>query len=137
MGLIVVDAGVLIGFLDSNDAHHEAADEVLHEAIERTDRLVLPASAYADILVGPARRGATAVTTAREMTERVPIEVLPLDAAIAEAAARLRAAHKSLKLPDALVIATADVVEADQLVTTDRGWPAATALGTSAQITVL
>jgi predicted nucleic acid-binding protein len=41
--------------------------------------------------------------------------------------AALRAAHgTSLRLPDALVVATAIVRSADRILTTDAGWPAAT-----------
>jgi predicted nucleic acid-binding protein len=123
MGLTVFDAGVIIGFLDSNDAHHGAAHRALHEARLRNDRLLLPASALAEVLVGPSRKGASAVAAVRGLVERVPIEIAPIDDEIAVAAAALRARHRSLKLPDALVIATAAHVNADRLVTTDRGWP--------------
>jgi predicted nucleic acid-binding protein len=47
MGLTVVDAGVLIGFLDANDAHHAAALLSLQAAVVRNDRIVLPASGLA------------------------------------------------------------------------------------------
>jgi hypothetical protein len=44
---------------------------------------------------------------------------------IGAAAADLRALFgPSLKLPDALVIATAHVLRADLILTTDQGWPA-------------
>jgi len=59
----------------------------------------------------------------RDLVDRVPIDIAPLDAEIAVAAAALRARHRSLKLPDALVIATAGHLDADHLVTTDRNWP--------------
>ncbi|MGE3684891.1 MAG: PIN domain-containing protein [Acidimicrobiia bacterium] len=62
------------------------------------------------------------------MVERLTIAIVPLDVEIASTAARLRAAHRSLRLPDALVIATAVDASADQLVTTDRRWPTAKAL---------
>jgi len=42
--------------------------------------------------------------------------------AIAGSAASLRARHSSLKLPDALVLATADVLGAAKVLTADRGW---------------
>src|SRR5512141_2959237 len=122
MGLTVFDAGVLIGFLDANDAHHPAANSALRDARSRNDRLVLPASAFAEILVGPSRKGAE-VAVVRSLVERVPIGIEPLGARIAEAAAALRARHPSLRLPDALVIATASHLEADHLVTNDRTWP--------------
>lgn len=50
--------------------------------------------------------------------------VEPLTVTIAEAASRLRAQHGSLRLPDALVIATAETLSADALVTADKRWRA-------------
>ncbi len=137
MGLTVLDAGVIIGFLDANDTHHAAAHAALRDTRTRHERLVIPASAFAEILVGPSRTGADAVAAVREMVDRVPIDVEPLDAAIAIAAAALRARHRSLKLPDALVIATADHLDADHLLTTDRQWPRRSTLGLRASITVI
>ena len=124
MGLTVIDAGVLIGFLDSTDAHHDAAQRALTAASGQGDTLALPASAVAECLVAPARRGDDAVRTLREFVDRFPINVVPLDDTIAEAAARLRARlGRRLRLPDALVVATAQVLEADALITTGRRWP--------------
>lgn len=137
MGLTVLDAGVMIGFLDANDAHHPAALEALRDARDRNDRLVLPASVFAEILVGPSRKGAKEVTTVRALVQRVPLEIQPLDGDIAVAAAALRARHRTLKLPDALVIATADHLHADHLVTTDRRWPTRSKLKIAASLTVL
>ena len=137
MGLTVFDAGVLIGFLDRNDAHHASAVRAMRDALSRGDRLGVPASAYAETLVGPFRSGAAAVATVRRMHDRVPIEVEPLDRDIASAAADLRARHPALKLPDALVIATASVLNADVLITTDRRWPSRKKLGLHATIAQL
>lgn len=132
----MLDAGVVIGFLDGSDAHHERAHQVLRAAIDRSSVLALPASAHTEVLVGPARRGTEAMQTVRELVERVPIRVAPLDDRTA-AAAELRANHRSLKLPDALVIASASVLDADELVTTDRGWPPPATLGLRAAVTIL
>ena len=60
---------------------------------------------------------------------RTDIDVVPLDLPTATTAAQLRADHRGLRLPDALVIATAIDAGADELVTTDRRWPSARALG--------
>lgn len=137
MGLTVLDAGVIIGFLDTNDAHHPAALEALRDARDRNDRLILPASVFAEILVGPSRKGAKAVAAVQALVQRLPLEIRELDADIAVAAAALRARHSSLKLPDALVIATADHLHADHLVTTDRRWPSRSKLKIAASLTVL
>lgn len=123
MALIHLDAGVLIGFLDADDAHHQAARTVITEALDRADRLAMAASALAECLVGPARRGDEAVDLVHDLRQRLPIEVVDLDVDIATLAARLRAEHQSLRLPGALVIASALERGADALVTTDRRWP--------------
>ncbi len=123
MALTVVDAGVIIGLLDGQDAHHVAARAALAAARDRGDDLVLPAAAYAEILVAPNRHGRGAVETVDGFLDALPIRVEPIDRATAARAAELRAAHASVRLPDALVIATALVVGADRLLTTDRRWP--------------
>ena len=50
------------------------------------------------------------------------IHIEPLTPDIAERAARLRAHHAALRLPDALVLATADALDAIAF-TCDRAWP--------------
>lgn len=128
MGLIHLDAGVIIGFLDASDPHHDTSRAALAGALQHSDRLALAASALAESLVGPARRGEPAVQAVRNLIERLPISIIPLSVEIATTAARLRAAHRTLRLPDALVIATAIEQAADHLITTDRKWPTAKAL---------
>ena len=120
---------MVIGFLDSRDAHHAASHRVVEESVRANDTLVLPASALAEVLVGPSRRGQEQVDVVHRLVEQLPLPVLPLDADGATAAARLRAARRSLRLPDALVIAAAVVLDADRVVTTDRKWPARSRLG--------
>ena len=58
----------------------------------------------------------------REFVSDLALHVEPISAAIAERAAILRASHRALKLPDALVIATADALDASYLLTADRTW---------------
>lgn len=122
MALIHLDAGVVIGLLDADDAHHLGARAVLDDALARSDRLAMAASAVSECLVAPARRGDRAVRVVHDLLERLPITVVATDSAIATAAARVRARHQVLRLPDALVIATAVEDDADSLVTTDRRW---------------
>jgi PIN domain nuclease of toxin-antitoxin system len=50
------------------------------------------------------------------------MEVVPLSPPIAEAAAMLRARHQSLRLPDALVIATGISLKAGSILTGDIRW---------------
>ncbi|MGE0880870.1 MAG: type II toxin-antitoxin system VapC family toxin [Acidimicrobiia bacterium] len=133
MALIHLDAGAIIGFLDQTDAHHAATRAALRNALHDGDRLAIAASALAESLVGPARRGTAAVQTVR-LAERFPITVVELDADIAVSAAELRAAHRALRLPDSFVIAIARHASAEILVTTDRKWPTPKALGLAGSI---
>lgn len=124
MGLTVLDAGVVIAALDASDVHHAAAVRVLREVRARGDRLVVPASAYAETLVGPGRSGLDVAATVDAFLDALPAVVEPASREIARAAAALRAAHgRGLRLPDALVLATAAVLGAQLVITTDAGWP--------------
>jgi predicted nucleic acid-binding protein len=124
MGLTIIDAGVVIAVLDSSDAHHSASVDALRTCRASGDALVVPASAYAEALVGPSRRGADAVATVDAFLDALPVVIEPATREVAREAAALRARHgRALRLPDALVLATATVVGADQILTTDAGWP--------------
>lgn len=110
---------------------------MMGDAVGRGDRLGMAASALAECLVGPARRGEDAVQRVLELVERLPIAVVAIDEEIALTAARLRASHRTLRLPDALVIASAVCRQADELVTTDRRWPTSRQLKVNTVVTLL
>jgi predicted nucleic acid-binding protein len=124
VGLTVVDAGVVIAVLDAGDAHHAAAAKALTDSRDHGDQLVIPASSYAECLVSPSRSGPAAVATVDRFIDALPARVEPATRMIAAAAAALRGAHgPAFRLPDALVLATALVLEADRVITTDSRWP--------------
>lgn len=105
MEALILDASVLIGLLDTADVHHgRSIDDV--EAADREGRqLLLPASAYSETLVAFARAGR--LDDARRAVIAMGVTVMPLTDTIAERAAELRARHERLRLPDAIVLATA------------------------------
>lgn len=117
MALVVLDASVFIAFRTRDDAHHAAAVATLER--HRDDEIVLPASAYAEALVEPARAGAAALARARRLVDEFPMRVHPITREIAERAAELR---RRLRLPDALVVATGEVLDADSVLTADARW---------------
>jgi predicted nucleic acid-binding protein len=124
VGLTVLDAGVIIGVLDATDVHHDAARDAMGAAVEQGDALVVPASAYAECLVEPARRGNKAVQMVNDFLFDLSADVEPITRQVAARAAQLRAEHGTrLRLPDALVVAIALHLKADRVLTTDRGWP--------------
>ena len=124
MALVVVDAGVLIGALDSDDRHHEEAVQALRWRTDEPREWLVPASVFAEILVGPFRHGREQVELVESFLLELPARIESATPGIAREAARLRADHGGrLKLPDALVVATALEADADALLTTDRNWP--------------
>ena len=122
MSVTVLDAGVLIGLLNPADAHCEQSRLALKSLVSRRERIVLSAVAYAEAMVGPQRMGRVAAHTADSAIGRIPkLEIADVDRAIARLAARLRANERSLRMPDAIVLATAGRVNADRVLTTDHG----------------
>jgi predicted nucleic acid-binding protein len=117
---VVLDAGVIIGALDAADNHHQASVAALG-ALSRED-LVVPASVLAEVLVRPYSRGSKLVQSVERFLSDLGARIHPLDTPAAHAAARLRASHQSMRLPDALTLGTASVI-GGTVLTTDRKWP--------------
>jgi predicted nucleic acid-binding protein len=120
VALVVLDASVVIAFLDPDDALHAVAVKALTE--HQHGELLTPTSAYAEILVAPNRRGFEAVAEVEAFLADFSIRLETLTPAIARVAARLRSEYRSLRLPDALVLATADELETDVVLTGDESW---------------
>lgn len=118
MALTVVDASILIALLDADDKLHAAATAALLE--HAGDDLTIPASAYSEALVRPARAGR--IGEARAAVGSLLMSVAPLSETIAEEAAVLRARNQGLRLPDALVLATGASLHADSILTGDLRW---------------
>jgi predicted nucleic acid-binding protein len=113
---VALDASVAIGFLDPGDPHHERAVASLRD-LDRAS-LMMPASAYSETLVRPLETGHAGVV--ERFVDGLRIEIVPMDRRIARHAAELRAEHGALRLPDALVLATARLREAGLLTFDDR-----------------
>ena len=121
MAVVVLDASVVIAFLNPADAHHSRARAAL--AAHQSEELVLPSSVFAEVLVGPYRHGSAAVGTVEQFVAELAIRIQPITADIARRAALLRSRHAALKLPDAFVLATGDVLDASTVLTADQEWP--------------
>jgi predicted nucleic acid-binding protein len=127
--MIVLDAGVVIGHLRPDDLFHRAATEFLeeHEELEWG----VGALTLAECLVGAVTAGQSA--DLMDKITRLSILRFDLSAADALALAETRAATR-LKMPDALVLYTAERSGAE-LVTTDRSLAqAADARGVTAHL---
>ena len=77
MGALILDASVLIGLLDTADAHHALAVDDVEQADLAGNRMLAPASAYSEALVSFARAGGK---DARDAIAAMGISVTPLTA---------------------------------------------------------
>ncbi|MEU4403762.1 PIN domain-containing protein [Streptosporangium sp. NPDC023963] len=121
MAPVVIDSCVLLGIFDPKDSLHRVAAETVRERRLRGDKLVVPIIVSSEILVGAARQGEHALTDRLRRLVSAFGTPVPIDLDVAVTAARLRATHSALRLPDALVLATGIVMDAEVL-SADRKW---------------
>lgn len=119
---VVLDSDAVVGFLDRKDALHAAADATIRDLI-RGQRLLVSVVTYAEVLTGPLL-GHHDQTQVRGFFAELISEVLPVDMTVADKAAELRSRFKPLRMPDALILATAGTnPDVDLLVTGDAQTP--------------
>jgi predicted nucleic acid-binding protein len=115
---VVLDSDAVVGFLDRKDALHDAADAAIRDLVYE-QRLLVSVVTYAEVLTG-ARLGHHDEGQVRGFFAQLVSEVLPVDMAVADGAAELRSRLESLRMPDALILATAETSqEVDLIVTGD------------------
>lgn len=105
--MIVLDASVLIAFLDSEDAHHTHAETLLAQEID--DDFAASSLTLAEVLVMPARE--RRLDAAREALADLDVKELPFPVDAAVKLAQLRAST-SLKMPDCCVLLVAEGIQA-------------------------
>lgn len=117
MACVALDADLLIAFLDPADAQHARAVNELRPRVAAGDELLIGATVYAEVIVRPLQDGTEA--TVDGFLDAAGVRLVPVDRTVARTAARLRADHPSVRLPDALSLATALVSDAT-LLTLDK-----------------
>lgn len=125
---VVLDSSVVVGFLDRSDELHGAADETIRGLLA-SQRLFVSVITYAEVLTG-ARLGHHDEEQVVGFFDDLVTSIVPVDVAIGDCAARLRARTKTLAMPDALIAATAEVNgEVELLVSGDGDIAKAKGLG--------
>jgi len=117
VAVVALDADVLIAFLDASDPQHATAVDTLRPRLSTGEQLLIAASVYAEILVRPIQRGTDHIVDS--FIDAIGAKIVPIDRHIARRAAQLRGAHRALRLPDAISLATA-LTAGTQLITLDR-----------------
>jgi predicted nucleic acid-binding protein len=113
---VILDSDAVVGFLDREDALHAAADTAVRELVSE-GRLLVSAVTYAEVMTG-ARLGHHDEELVRGFFESLVSEILVVDKAIAEKAAEFRSDLTSLRMPDALILASAEVNPSAELILT-------------------
>jgi predicted nucleic acid-binding protein len=123
--VVLVDASALVYLVEGGDGNpRRAAVARFFEAAARGELgLLVSAVAWAELLEGPLRSGdaGLAARCRALLADSSRIKVEPVDVAIAEEAALLRA-RRGLGLADCIHIATARVLGADAALTNDEAW---------------
>lgn len=119
---VVLDSDAVVGFLDRDDAFHDAANVAIRDLV-RARRLLVSVVTYAEVLTG-ARLGHHDEGQVRGFFAQLISEVLPVDTTVADKAAEFRSGVKALRMPDALILATAETdPDVDLIVTGDAQAP--------------
>ncbi len=126
MGPVVVDASIVVAALSAADPLHRPAVRALRDVEHR--RIAASVITYAEVLVGARRRGAVAVSYAESFFDEALDELGDVTVEVARRAAAMRAEHRALGLPDAIVLATAELTGADRVLTGDARWRSVSSL---------
>jgi predicted nucleic acid-binding protein len=119
---VVLDSDAVVGFLDRDDALYDAADAAIRDLV-REQRLLVSVVTYAKVLTG-ARLCHHDEGQVRGFFAQLVSEVLPVNVTVADKAAEFRSRLKSLRMPDALILATAETnPDVDLIVTGDTQVP--------------
>jgi len=120
--LILLDSTIIVGFLDADDALHEIAVTRLREIVGNHP-LAASVISYAELMTGLSL-GHHSHERVDRFFDALVKDLLPVDREVAARAATLRGKRISLRMPDALILATADLHEdIDTIVCADDDWP--------------
>jgi len=120
VGVVLLDSSAIVGYIDHDDLLHRSAVKTIESAIRAGSALTISAISWAEVMRG-AFSGHRDPAAVRQFVVDFGIEILPVDASVAERAAELQATYadrawsggrRRLRTPDTLILATADL-EAD------------------------
>lgn len=123
-GRVLLDSSTLLAYYAAAEHAHPLAVHLLHRIEENQDPLkgyysVISAS---ELLVRPIRGGESASTFMHAFLRNFPnLTMLPVDLLVAMQAATLRATT-TIRLPDALIVASGLLAGCEAIVSNDASW---------------
>jgi hypothetical protein len=103
---VVLDSSAIVAFLDRDDGLNDAATDAIGE-LATEQRLLASAVTFAELLTGVHLLHHDEALVRGFFADLIA-EILPVGTPTAERAAEFRSRHKALRMPDALILATAD-----------------------------
>lgn len=122
--LVAFDTAPLIYYLEEHPRYSPVCNELFDAIREGRTFGLTSILTLAEVLILPLRAGRDSLASdyRRVLSHTRGITLLPVDQAICERAARMRADHLWLRTPDALQVATALEHGANLIVTNDNRW---------------
>jgi len=115
------DAMILIYLLEGTPKYSSLVRELFHKAEEGKITYYTSLILYLEVMAGVYKKGQVdeVEKTLQFFNQFQNIHYLPLDKDIADRAAKIRA-HYNFKLPDAIILATAELAKAGLFITNDK-----------------
>lgn len=119
--MILLDSTAIVGFLDADDALHGVVVAKFRDIVG-SQPFAASVVSYAEVMTGAAL-GHHSTELVEGFFETFVSEIFPVDLPVASRAAALLGVLTSLRMPDALILATADVhSEVDTVICCDKDW---------------
>lgn len=124
-GPVALDTAPFIYYVEEHASFTKVVEPILQRAEEGRLALVTSTLTLLEVLVAPYRAGDGALARRYEtiLSDSPSLTLVPLDLGQLRNAARLRATHLSLKVPDALQLSAALSTRCSAFVTNDRRLP--------------
>jgi predicted nucleic acid-binding protein len=122
--LVMLDSSVILAYVNAQEAVHQLALHLFRRIAgdQNPLRACYSAVSVAECLVRPIQHGIQAMSIMSALLQSYPnLEMIPVNYAIAERAAYLRATA-NLRLPDSLVVATGLLTGSHAVITNDDKW---------------
>jgi len=118
---IALDTSALIYYIEEHTRFGPIIDPLFLAIADGRNAAFVSVVSFAETLVAPFRAGRVDLADRYRLllTSTDNLNLVPVTRALAEEAARIRASHK-LRLPDALIAATAAVERCSKLIANDR-----------------
>ncbi len=118
---VFIDTAPIIYFLENSSLYMESMERFFVKCVKEHKQIVISALTVEEYLVSPYSNGQMEyVDNFKRFIKYMDVEVVDIDATIAERGAKIRGQYKNFKAMDSLQIAAAVVGKCDVFFTNDK-----------------